>query len=101
MSIWNEHLCKLLGGKKRRTSKQGEFQCPLCSETVSVGELRAHAALDDQRFRAGLVIARIKEDHPEWMEADGACPKCLEYYRGIAGLGKIRSRPYRASQDSV
>ena len=93
MSIWNEHLCNLLGRKKQRTPKQGEFQCPLCGETVSVGELRAHAALDDQRFRDGLVISRIKENHPEWLETDGACPKCIEYYRGISGAEKLKSRP--------
>jgi len=101
MSIWNEHLCNLLSGKKRPTSKQGEFRCPLCSETVALGELRAHAALDDQRFRDGLVITRIKQDHPEWVEADGACPRCIEYYRGISGAEKVKPRPYVPTEVDV
>jgi|SRR5882724_4120842 len=98
MSIWNEHLCNLLGGNKRRALKKGEYQCPLCSEIVPVGELRAHAVADDQRFLDGLVIARIKQDHPEWVETDGACPKCVEHYRQTVGVQKIKSRT-RPSQE--
>lgn len=95
MSIWNEHLCNLLGRNKRRTLKKGEFACPICGETVPVGEIRVHAATDDQRFRDGLVITRIKEDHPEWVEADGACPKCIEHYRSTVAVEKVKSRPHR------
>lgn len=93
MDIWNEHLCNLFRGNKRRAVKQGEFACPLCGEIVPMGEIRAHAATDDQRFRDGLVITRIKQDHPEWVEADGACPKCIEYYRGVVMVEKVTSRP--------
>ena len=25
-------------------------------------------------------IEKIKKDHPEWVVADGICPKCLEFY---------------------
>jgi len=27
------------------------------------------------------VIEEIKKTHPEWVEADGACQPCVEYYR--------------------
>lgn len=34
------------------------------------------------------IIERIKKDHPEWVEKDGACPKCLEYYKRLGGEKK-------------
>jgi hypothetical protein len=48
-----------------------------------------HAVADDQRFREGRLIARIKQNHPEWVEEDGACPRCMEYYRELLE-GKLR-----------
>jgi hypothetical protein len=98
MSIWNEHLCNLFGGNKRRPLKQDEFKCPICGETVLFGEMRAHAAADNRRFQDGLVIARIKQDHPEWVEADDACPKCIEYYRQTVAVEKVRPRPHRNTE---
>ena len=93
MSIWNAHLCNLFGGDKSKEPKPGEFRCPLCGDIVPVGEIRVHAVADDQRFKEGRLIARIKQDHPEWLEADGACPKCMEYYRQTLGGEKIKPRP--------
>jgi len=29
------------------------------------------------------IIARIKEQHPDWQEKDGACPKCIDYYKKL------------------
>ena len=83
MSIWKRHLCSFF---KTEPVPHDSYRCPLCGENVKPGELRAHAALDDERFREGLVIARIKEDHPDWVEADGACERCIEYYRQTVGL---------------
>jgi len=37
----------------------------------------------------------------EWVEADGACPKCIEYYRGISGAEKVKSRPYVPTEVGV
>jgi hypothetical protein len=93
MSIWNKHLCNLFGGNKARPLKQQEFKCPICGEIVPFGEMRAHAATDNRRFQDGLVIARIKQDHPEWVETDGACPKCLKFYRERVAMEKVKSRP--------
>jgi hypothetical protein len=32
------------------------------------------------------IIDRIKEEHPEWVEADGVCAPCAEYYtRQLSG----------------
>lgn len=27
------------------------------------------------------LIDFIKKDYPHWVESDGACPKCVDYYR--------------------
>jgi hypothetical protein len=93
VSIWNKHLCNLFGGGKSRSPKQGEFRYPICGDIVPVRELLAHAVADDERFRDGRVIARIKQDHPVWVEADGACPKCVEHYRQALSVEKIKPRP--------
>jgi hypothetical protein len=74
-------LDRWLGKPGAATDRRGQYTCPLCSETIPASEILAHAALDDQRFRDGRMIARIRQDHPEWIEADGACPKCIEFYR--------------------
>ncbi len=29
------------------------------------------------------IIKRIREEHPDWVEEDGACPKCVEHYRNL------------------
>ena len=57
MSIWNKHLSGMFAGNKAKAEKKGDFQCPLCKEWVKAGELRAHAAKDDERFKEGLMIA--------------------------------------------
>lgn len=51
------------------------YRCPLCGREM---ERNLVLFLDhaDQH-----VINQIKEEHPEWVEADGACAPCTEYYR--------------------
>ncbi len=72
MSIWKRHLCNFFKNEKSEAAPHGTFRCPLCGESADAGEIRAHAVLDDESFREGLVIARIKHDYPEWVEAGGA-----------------------------
>ena len=91
VAIWNEHLCNLFK-RGNRPLKANEYRCPICGDIISAGELRAHAALDDERFRDGLMIARIKRDHPDWVETDGACPKCVEFYRNDTATDRPRLR---------
>ncbi|MDD5195096.1 MAG: hypothetical protein PHQ96_05440 [Candidatus Omnitrophica bacterium] len=31
----------------------------------------------------GYIIERIKLDHPGWVQKDGACSKCVEYYKNL------------------
>ena len=51
--------------------------CPVCRK-------EKEASLVDTCMEAyKFVIDKIKNDHPEWVEKDGACPKCIEYYEKI------------------
>ncbi len=44
--------------------------CKLCGTEAQ----RLNQELED------IVINMIKQEHPEWVESDGACQRCLEYY---------------------
>lgn len=35
------------------------------------------------------VLDLIKSEHPEWVESDGACSKCIEYYNALDVAVKI------------
>jgi hypothetical protein len=88
VSVWKRHLCNLFGKDPSRVPKSGEFKCPICGDIVPLSQLLTHAVADDARFRDGRIIARIKQDHPNWVEADGACPRCIEHYRKMADVQK-------------
>ena len=30
-----------------------------------------------------FVLALIRQEYPEWVEADGTCPRCLAYYESL------------------
>ena len=37
-----------------------------------------------------LVMELIKKEHKEWVESDGACPKCVEYYDGLDDMVEVQ-----------
>lgn len=51
--------------------------CPICKKQKE--DLIVNICTDAYKF----VIKRIKEGHPDWIEEDGACPKCIEYYKKL------------------
>ena len=60
--------------RKSQQSGQRPNVCPICGEYIH-SEAADLLALCEQ-----WTIDQIKKDHPEWVQADGICPKCLEYY---------------------
>lgn len=47
--------------------------CPLChKEADSLYHIAEQAVID-----------MIRRDHPEWIEPDGVCRKCIEYYESL------------------
>ena len=47
--------------------------CPLCNEETD------EFHYDAERY----VLEMIKKDHPEWVESDGACEPCMDYYKSL------------------
>ncbi|MCM8776575.1 MAG: hypothetical protein NC930_09560 [Candidatus Omnitrophica bacterium] len=51
-----------------------EYICPVCRQkiprdlTVFLNHANQH------------IIQAVKKEHPDWVEKDGLCPKCTEYY---------------------
>ncbi|OGX26682.1 MAG: hypothetical protein A2787_05015 [Omnitrophica WOR_2 bacterium RIFCSPHIGHO2_01_FULL_48_9] len=52
-----------------------EYQCNVCRARVGADMI---GYLDHTEKH---VIDLVKHDHPDWVEKDGLCKKCLEYYR--------------------
>lgn len=53
--------------------------CTLCNNTVDSLEHEIEQ----------LLIEMIKEKNAEWVEADGACTKCIDYYKTLDDIVTI------------
>ena len=51
------------------------YRCPMCDRTM---ERNLILFLDHTNQH---VIDQIKKEHPEWVESDGVCKPCAEYYK--------------------
>ena len=49
--------------------------CPLCNDAVS--KLLYPFHVETER----VIIGRIKQQHPDWLENSGLCSRCADYYR--------------------
>jgi serine protease AprX len=67
-------------------AKNQSLQCPLCQDQVEKLVYRFHVENEQE------VIDRIKADHREWVEEDGVCTRCLDYYQ-IEGIRAKRILP--------
>lgn len=54
----------------------------MCDQDLPVSLLRSHIESEQKDIR-GYIMEQIKKAHPKWVEKDGACPKCWEYYRKL------------------
>lgn len=52
-----------------------EYKCSVCGETIKEG-MEVFLTHTDKH-----VVDIIKEKHPQWVDADGVCHKCVEYYK--------------------
>lgn len=50
------------------------IQCPICGDLVERLIFRFHHESEQE------VVAKIKNDHTDWVEASGACSRCVDYY---------------------
>ncbi len=51
-----------------------EYICGACKQKVSA-DLIIYKLHTEQH-----IVDLVKHDHPSWVESDGLCKKCLEYY---------------------
>ena len=54
-------------------------KCALCGEDAE----------DLYTIAEKYVLDLIKAEHPEWIEENGACKKCVEYYNALDIAVKI------------
>lgn len=54
-----------------------KMYCPVCKK------LQDKEIVDVCNSAYIYLMERIKKDHPGWVERDGACPKCVEYYEKL------------------
>lgn len=52
-----------------------EYKCSVCDEKVK-GDLLVYI-----NHTEGHILDEIKSNHPEWVEDDGICQKCVDYYK--------------------
>ncbi len=58
-------------------AKERKMYCPVCNK------LQDEEIVDVCNSAYSYLMERIKKDHPDWVEKDGACPKCVEYYEEL------------------
>ena len=51
------------------------YRCSLCNENVE-GDLIVFKEHTEEH-----IIDEIKKKHPEWVRKDGACQKCIDYFK--------------------
>ena len=51
------------------------YQCAACGEVINA-DLLVYVDHTEKH-----IVELLKHDHPEWVEKDGVCKKCLDYYR--------------------
>ncbi|UCC94879.1 MAG: hypothetical protein JSW40_08725 [Candidatus Omnitrophota bacterium] len=52
-----------------------DYECPIC------GKLLPHELIRIISHGEAHITEEIKKKHPEWVESNGVCRKCYEYYR--------------------
>jgi hypothetical protein len=57
-------------------------RCPVCKKFVEEDMVKLCQEADD------WILTTIRRAHPDWIETDGSCSKCIEYYKR---LGKSES----------
>jgi len=51
------------------------YTCPICQEQIPDDVIKYTQHGDKH------IVDLLKYDHPEWVEEDGLCTKCYDYYK--------------------
>ena len=52
-----------------------DYTCPICLEKIP-GDMITYMQHGDKH-----VVDLLKHDHPDWVESNGVCRKCYDYYK--------------------
>lgn len=52
-----------------------EYKCDLCKKSISGGVLPYSEHVEEH------IIELIKARHPEWVNKDGLCQQCYDYFK--------------------
>ncbi|MFQ5743614.1 MAG: hypothetical protein ACE5HV_08495 [Acidobacteriota bacterium] len=55
--------------------------CPLCAQSVEELEYALHESVDR------VVLDWIRRQHPDWVDEDGVCKRCVDLYRAMKSSG--------------
>ena len=77
VAMSREPSTRLRRRPRQGASAHGPSVCPLCGTLVPPEMLELHAWAED------WVLETIREKNPSWVEPDGACQKCVEYYQKL------------------
>lgn len=51
------------------------YTCSVCNQTVEGDLIKFTAHTEDH------IVDLIKAKHPDWVDDDGICQKCVDYYK--------------------
>jgi len=52
-----------------------QYQCGVCGQKVG-GDMMVYREHTEKH-----IVDLVKHDHPDWVEQNGLCLKCIDYYR--------------------
>ena len=72
-----------------------EYQCSACGTKVGADMLVYRDHINQH------IVDLLKADHPNWIEKDGVCKKCLEYYESELKGSVFHDAPYVMRQSKI
>ena len=64
-----------------------DYRCAACNAVVT-GDVLAYVDHTEKH-----IVDLIKHDHPDWVDKDGLCKKCLEYYHAELNGSVFKDAP--------
>lgn len=59
------------------------YVCSICRRPIDEESALTHVKAEE------YLLELIRKDHPQWKEEEGACLRCVEYYRELIRKAKI------------
>lgn len=78
-----------------RPTRSSPVRCALCGDDVRPDQWTAHRDIEN------FVLVEIRRLHPEWIERDGACRRCIRAYRLLGRARSALRRAWRRASGSI